>query len=72
MYHEVTRLAMPQKRPEGRRHDLHLKLDERLTAAVERFQKTCSPVPTVPRAVTMLMERGLASLRSTPKTKVAA
>jgi hypothetical protein len=64
---------MPQKRcPEGRRHDLHLLLDERLTAAVERFQKTCSPVPSFPRALTMLLERGLTSLRSAAKAKSAA
>jgi hypothetical protein len=63
---------MPQKRSEGRTHDLHLKLDDQLTAAIERFQKSCSPVPTVPRAVKMLVERGLAGLRSTPKAKAAA
>jgi hypothetical protein len=45
-----------RKRPR-RRHDLHLGLDDRLTAAVEQFQRTCSPIPSFPCAIKMLLYR---------------
>jgi hypothetical protein len=50
------------KRPR-RRHDLHLRPDDRLTAAVEQFQRARLPIPSFPGAVKMFLYRGLATVR---------
>jgi hypothetical protein len=52
------------KRPH-RRHglDLRLRIDNRLTAAVEQFERTRSPIPSFPGAIKMLLYRGLATVR---------